>query len=254
MNPYLEQRWGDVHASLVTYTRDILQESLPPQLRARMQERVFIEAAETRSFYPDVLVYERKEVPLSEEVAGGTIALAEPVVIQLEEIEREEGYIEIIDVQSGGRVVTIIEFVSPSNKTQGDGRKLYIRKQREARKAGVNLVEVDLLRGGRAVTLAQPRIVPKNKLTVCHACVWRGSRPVRLEYYPCPLRSRLPTIAIPLRPEDHDVKLDLQDLINLCYRRGRYDDIDYTRPLHPELPPKDAKWVTSLLTSSHSPT
>lgn len=61
MNPYLEHRWGDVHASLVTYARDLLQDNLPDSLRARMQERVFVESfgdAE-RGFYPDVHVYEQ---------------------------------------------------------------------------------------------------------------------------------------------------------------------------------------------------
>src|SRR5258708_19992062 len=68
MNPYLEQRWGDVHAALITYLRDQIQEQLPADLRARMQERVFVEsyldtesksAGKDRDFYPDVHVVER---------------------------------------------------------------------------------------------------------------------------------------------------------------------------------------------------
>ena len=45
MDPYLERHWGDVHQALVTYIRDQLQPSLPDDLRARMQERVYIESA-----------------------------------------------------------------------------------------------------------------------------------------------------------------------------------------------------------------
>ena|SRR5947209_5900130 len=42
MDPYLEQFWRDVHASLVIYLRDQLQGRLPPDLRARVEERVFV--------------------------------------------------------------------------------------------------------------------------------------------------------------------------------------------------------------------
>ena len=55
MNPYLEQRWGDVHAALIAYARDMIQEVLPSELRARMQERVFIESdVKERAYYPQV--------------------------------------------------------------------------------------------------------------------------------------------------------------------------------------------------------
>ena len=36
MGPYLEAHWRDVHASLVIYIRDILQDLLPPELRVGM--------------------------------------------------------------------------------------------------------------------------------------------------------------------------------------------------------------------------
>ena len=34
MDPYLEQFWGDVHASLIVYIRDQINEQLPGDLRA----------------------------------------------------------------------------------------------------------------------------------------------------------------------------------------------------------------------------
>src|SRR5215207_1862924 len=40
LDPYLEERWGDVHQSLVTYAADQLGASLPDDLRARMEERI----------------------------------------------------------------------------------------------------------------------------------------------------------------------------------------------------------------------
>lgn len=251
MNPYLEQRWGDVHTALITYSRDMLQEALPADLRARMQERVFIEAEELsrRTIYPDVMVYEppkgRRVVASSPN--GGSVAVAEPILIHVGGAEVTEPYLEIIDARSGGKVVTVLEFVSRSNKEPGEGRKSYLQKQKECREAGVNLVEIDLLRGGMPVTLAQPQFVPRSKHSPYHASACRATNSSAVEYYPIWLRERLPRIRIPLRTTDPDVVLDLQELINLCYTRGRYDDIDYSQPLDPPLHPEDMEWMRTLL-------
>jgi hypothetical protein len=40
MNPFFEQRWRDAHTTLITYSRDALQEHLPPDLVAVTEEEV----------------------------------------------------------------------------------------------------------------------------------------------------------------------------------------------------------------------
>jgi Protein of unknown function (DUF4058) len=62
MDPYLEQFWGDVHHRLITYACDQLQGALPAELRARVQERVFVEssAGSERTMYSDIRVIERR--------------------------------------------------------------------------------------------------------------------------------------------------------------------------------------------------
>ena len=50
MNPWLEDYWRDVHASLLVYARDQLNEELPPGLQARVDERLAIDA-EDNSLY-----------------------------------------------------------------------------------------------------------------------------------------------------------------------------------------------------------
>ena len=65
---------------------------------------------------------------------GNGIAVAEPLVVHLEQDEPvRQGFIEIIDIKSGRRVVTVIEILSPSNKLPGPGRELYLKKQDELR-------------------------------------------------------------------------------------------------------------------------
>ena len=65
MDPYLEAHWRDVHASLVIYIRDALQDHLPPELRARVEERVVLERPEGigNGLYPDVRVVEYRRPP-----------------------------------------------------------------------------------------------------------------------------------------------------------------------------------------------
>jgi Protein of unknown function (DUF4058) len=56
MDPDLERHWGDVHQRIVTYACDRLQSRLPEDLRARMQERVYIEIPDVGrgEYYADV--------------------------------------------------------------------------------------------------------------------------------------------------------------------------------------------------------
>jgi len=197
MDPWLEQFWGDVHASLATYARDQLNDRLAPGLVARMQERVYIESPilEKRQFSPEVHVSEtgtRRKRTSRASSAGA--AVAEPQLLHVPPVEVTEAYIEIRDARSRNRVITVIEFVSASNKKSKVGRKEYTQKQREVLRSETNLVEIDLLRGGRNVTLAAPGLLHENQREAYHACVRRGTKLETLEYYAFPLRERLPAI------------------------------------------------------------
>src|SRR4051812_7293071 len=44
MNPWLEEYWQDVHASLLVYARDQLNIKLPQGFQARIDERLAIDA------------------------------------------------------------------------------------------------------------------------------------------------------------------------------------------------------------------
>ena len=96
MDPYLEAHWRDVHHRLVTYTSDFLQDGLPQSLRARMEERVFVEDEEggLRGIYPDVRVFGRPGWRRTDE---GAVAVAEPgewvdngYLVRLKDIGRAE--------------------------------------------------------------------------------------------------------------------------------------------------------------------
>jgi hypothetical protein len=252
MDPYLENYWGDVHHRLITYACDQIQPILPGDLRARVEERVFVESGsgDRRAVSPDVSIAESGRTRVARPGDGAGVATVEPLIVQLSDEPITQGYIRIIDTSTGNRVITVIEFISPTNKASGDGLNLYLKKQKEVREAGVNLVEIDLSRRGpRSAVLPLERIPPSHRTTYL-ACVRRGSRPLEIAVYPLPLTAALPTIAVPLRQNDGDAPLDLQALVDRCYATGRYDDLDYRVPPEPALPPEEATWADELLRSA----
>ncbi len=249
MDPYLEQHWRSVHQRLITYAGDQLQAVLPRQFRVDVEERVFVagDVDARRTIWPDVHVVERPRVGRSNSEPASTTSVAEPVVLELLDEPVRETYLEIIDATSGNRVITAIEFISPANKSPGDGNDLYVRKQREYRAGGVNQVEVDLTRQGERSAVFPLSSLSHRYRSLYLAWVRRSWQPAKVEVYPLPLQQPLPTIGIPLGPDHADVPLDLQSIVTQCYRNGRYDDIDYRRPLHPPLPPQEAAWAASRL-------
>lgn len=244
MDPYLEIHWRDVHQSLITYARDAIQAQLPGDLRARTEERVWLEAPEStlgQSRYPDVFVVERD--PGGGGAAVADLAVAEPVVIELAAEPIREGYVEIVEVSSRRRVITVIEFLSPTNKLPGPQQMAYLEKQAELFAAQVSLVEVDLLRTGHRVLAVPAEFVPPRARTLYQACIRRSWKPSQAEVYPIALRERLPVLPIPLRPGEKDVRLDLQLLLDRAYANAGYDDIDYSHEPQPPLGADDAAWA-----------
>ena len=129
----------------------------------------------------------------------------------------------------------------------GTVAKAYHKKQRECLQGHVNLVEIDVIREGQFVLAVPESHLPPKCRTPYRVCVRRVTRPEIAEVHAVSLRDPLPNIAIPLRPTDRDVVLQLQPLFDECYRRGRYHRRDYRQPLDPPLAAEDAAWVTECL-------
>lgn len=249
MDPYLEAHWGDVHHSLIQYSRDVIQGKLPDDLLARVEERVYVESDDTRirSIVPDAHVSEWR----TNGGGGGTavaedVLVAKPRIFIVEPEEVTEGFIEIRD-RDGGKVVTIIEFLSPANKVAGEGTSQYRLKQSQILQSSTNLVEIDLVRTGQRVFAIPPALIPKEVERDYLACIrlsWRGTY---REIYSMPLRRRLPVLPIPLRSHEPRVHLDLQALLEQCYRLGRYDRLNYSEEAKPALAEEDRAWANDVL-------
>jgi hypothetical protein len=236
MNPYLEAHWLDVHSRLITYAADQIQRHLPRELRARSNERVVLEddREPVRRMQPDVMVVDQSGPFTGGGIAVlGDVKVAEPEVIPVQFGALRQPFLEIRDSANHGRVVTVIEFVSPTNKLPGPGRNMYRRKQQDCIAAGVNLVEIDLTRTGKRELLGTSGSAQRESTYA--VSVFRAAVPDVVNYYPLPLKEQLPAISVPLRDSDEDVPLQLQPLIQQVVINGRYEDLDTTRELVPPL-------------------
>jgi hypothetical protein len=193
-------------------------------------------------------VLERQSPRSGHTQANGGLIVAAPYIVTLTDDPVSQGFIEIREAGSGQRVITVIEFLSPTNKISGSGRAQYVQKQKECLDSGTNLVEIDLVRRGQWVLSVPEEKIPRDLRTTYQICVRRGPFPNKGEMYRAPLRERLPAIPVPLREDDSDVPLDLQKLIDRCYEQGNYGvDLDYQIEPDPPLDDADAQWADELL-------
>ncbi|MGE3536221.1 MAG: DUF4058 family protein [Candidatus Tectimicrobiota bacterium] len=248
MDPYLEapQIWPDVHARFIVYLAEHLKPLLRPRYIAAIESRVFVEGPTLEhAIIPDAWVRQwRPDQP----TATTAVLEADPEIeVRIATEAIEETYLTIRDQQSGQRLVTVLELVSPTNKYAGPGRESYVARQQEVRHSTAHLVEIDLLRSGPHVlavpdwAVHQPYDYP--------VCINRAiNRRERFQLYPRHLRDRLPRIRLPLAAPDPDCVLDLQAVLARTYDAGGYEArLDYTAPCVPPLTPEDQAWADACI-------
>ena len=132
MNPWLESVdvWGGLHGSLIVNSVKALQ----PVLRARGyfadgNERVWIEDSDRR-IQPDIAVIDRGVRPPNQSGGGQTATADQPILVRPFESEMREPFLEIFDARSR-KLITSLEFLSPTNKSTTKGRRLFEAKQQE---------------------------------------------------------------------------------------------------------------------------
>ena len=254
MDPYLEapSLWPDVHQRLITYIADVLQPAVRPRYHARIGERLYV--VETyHTLYPDVVLVGRsvrEPSPLSVAATRTKTTVVEadtPVRVVIPPTEYREPFVEIVHT-AGGEVVTVIEVLSPANKSPGEGHRLYRRKQQEVLDSPAHLIEIDLLSEG-LLTVAISEEARAGLEAHRHlVCVNRKPERYQFELYPVPLQRRLPRAGVPLREPDPDVVLDLQAVFARCYENGGYADfIDYRQPPPVSLSDEESAWMEDRL-------
>src|SRR6516225_4128198 len=164
MDPYLEVTpfWTEFHQHFIAS----LYQGLAPALADRYRAKVT-----TRKYAVEVVLFTsvRKE-------------------------EQTEPFIEIRN-RADNKQITLIELVSPTNKTTVDGRSAYLDIRRDALRHGANAVEIDLILDGQPTLDYSRDGLPEWDYAVT---VTRATSSDRHEIYTSTLQKPLPRFRLPL--------------------------------------------------------
>lgn len=242
MNPYLEQAefWHQVHNRLIVAIADDLTPQIAPKYRVSIEERVYTSV-------DDVLLVGIADVAVANRTTtdtGTLIAakLAEPRKVQVPIPEQViERFLSVRSTQSR-EVVAVIEVLSPKNKRSQEGRAANESKRQKVLVSATNLVEIDLLRLGKAMPILGAIDTGYRIL------VSRSYKRPDADLYTFNLKDAIPAFPVPLREGEPEPVVDLQRLLNEVYDRARFDlAIDYSQSLKPALSTEESAWVREIL-------
>ena len=199
---------------------------------------------ETTDVYPDVGVVEAREAPLP--IGGAALAEAPINLTTVVPSLVPHSWVEIRD-EAGRALVTLIEILSPTNK-RGGGRQGYLEKRNKILRSTAHLMEIDLLRKGKRVPMAEP--LPSADYFVF---LTRANRRPKSEVWPIFLSDALPTVRIPLREPDPDVPLDLQQAFTTIYELSLYAvAVNYSKPPDVPLSKAAAQWSAERIKAARN--
>jgi hypothetical protein len=212
---------------MIVAIADDLSSKLRPRYRVAIDQRIYLSSGDARQVVvPDVTVTQQSPIK-SPAVATLTPPITTPIAISLELPEEiRESYLEVREAATG-RVVTIVELLSPKNKRNGEGRIAYDRKRQQVLASATHFVEIDLLRRGKPFPLGQQQIA-----TPYYVLVARGDQRPHADLYPFTLREPMPSFPLPLEGTDEEPVVILQEIFDGVYDRAGFDlAIDYGQPI-----------------------
>jgi len=117
---------------------------------------------------------------------------------------------------AGNELVTSIELISPTNK-RNPGLGLYRQKRDRLQRAGVHLLEIDLIRRGTRPGADEDWPTSNYVMSLIRR------HHAQAEMWPLSVRDRLPVLPVPLRAPDPDVPLDLPTALATIYDEAYYE-------------------------------
>ncbi|MBB6051602.1 DUF4058 family protein [Armatimonas rosea] len=254
MDPWLEspEHWHNVHQILITLIAAQLNRILPEGFAATIDENIYLLSPGDR-FLPDVAILRTSNnfatAPNLPGASGAVLTATMPYEIVEEADEVREPFVKVISTNAQRTVVTVIEVLSPINKT-GAGREQYRKKQLEILESAAHLLEIDLLRGGQHTVAVEQRSLTAQYRGFWDyiVCLHRAGVGNRFTCWPVGLFDPLPTIFVPLTVGSPELTLDLGALFSRCYDEGPFRrTVDYSQVPTPRLKPSEAQWAAEWL-------
>lgn len=255
MDPYLEgYLWPDVHQALATQIRRQITPLVQPRYVARLAITIIQDEtpeSEIGIIYPDVEVLKRHFAetsdPAPKTVSATSTMMTIPLTVPLPHLTMRMVTVEIHD-RAENQLITSIEILSPVNKRE-PGLTQFRQKRERLRAAGVHLLDIDLIRRGER-PIRMPAFVDTAVIdTAPYLITLTRAAAETMDVWPVALSSALPIVAVPLRPPDADVPLDLGHALTTIYAEAAYDlSIDYRQlPPPPACDEATLTWMHRLL-------
>lgn len=234
MDPYLEvpPYWSDFSPAFLSAIRNQLLSILLPRYDVRLEEYLLLEHDElpTHRIKPDVVLTASEKPELSRmqlQPDNQMVSMLEAAYPDFDPVTQPR---LVVTHRASGRVVTVMELLSPINNVRGkDGLDAYERKREELLTTSCHLIELDLLRAGE-------RIAIKGNMPAgdYFAYIGRWERRPRCQIIGWSWQSTLPSIPVPLLPEDGEIQLNLATAFRDAYEPAFYDQrLPYDVPLKP---------------------
>lgn len=240
MNPYLEnpELWSEVHSWLIVLLARKLNPVLTPKYRAAVEKRVYSDSLLVG--IPDITVFRTKMA--ESRPTATTKTLSQPLKVNVPMTEEiRENYLEIRQVGTG-KVVTVVEVLSPKNKRVGEGRDKYNTKRRKVLDSLSHLVEIDLLRAG------DPQPISDIVRSDYRILVSRSHNRPEAELYAFNLRDPIPVFRLPLQLGDDEPIINLYEILKEVYDDAALDlAIDYSKQPVPSVSKENEQWIQTLL-------
>jgi hypothetical protein len=241
MDPWLEDEnvIRDLQFLFSVRLSGALNAVLPKGYYSTTASRTWWESERRRPVDPDAVIDVRRtdDGPLLLPGVGGFV-------------QTRELYVKVRRIaEPKHKLTATLHVVTAEDKVPGHpARVLFEQGQRNELMSRVNRVEIDLLRAGVRVAAVPEKLARSTGPFDSCVCVYRGRRPAEVTLYPIRLADRLPTIQVPVSRNHADVTVDLQAILDQCYKGGAYDRwIDYETPPDPPLSAEQAEWAAGVL-------
>ncbi len=214
MNPYLEAEklWPSFQQQLMNCLYQMLLPNLVDRYRSRLTQRDYL--------------------------------TEEPLFTSVLKIEHHEPFMEIRG-RNDDRLVTLIDMVSPTNRTAAIGRNQILQQRAQALQTKANVVWIDLVLQGQFPWQGNPTNANQWDYTIT---AFRANQPENPEIYGSTLAKRLPRFKIPLAAEDRDTIVDLQMCFTRCFELGNFPGaISYENDPPVPLNSENKLWLDSFL-------
>jgi len=251
MNPWLEgYLWADLHHELASSIRKQLAPQVKPKYVVRIDTYTYhniLPEEEIGIIYPDLEILKKPATPPGDVLSEPetTYSTVTPPTLTFPTRLTVEARVPVVEIRDKGnnQLITAIEILSPVNK-RNPGLVQYRKKREMLYAGGVHLLEIDLLRKGQ-----RPATYPSLPMWAHYFVMLVRADQTKTQVWALTVRDKLPTLPVPLKSPDPDIRLDLGRAFHDAVSLGDYDEsINYREePPLPAFSDEDREWLQGIL-------